>query len=94
LEDQLLSVVVGYEQPSLEEPREELIRETVANRILLKNLENSLLRELATCTGNMLDSTQLIETLDTTKSKANEVSVKNLKIFMQYYYFCYIKISI
>jgi dynein heavy chain len=68
--------VVGHERPSLEEQREELITETFANRNLLKNLENSLLRELATCTGNMLDNTELIETLDETKSKANEVSVK------------------
>ena len=73
LEDQLLSVIVGFERKELEEQRERLIQETSDNKKLLKDLENSLLRELATSTGNMLDNTELIGTLDETKSKATEV---------------------
>lgn len=41
---------------------------------MLKDLEDSLLRELATSTGNMLDNVELIQTLEETKSKASEVS--------------------
>lgn len=76
LEDQLLSVVVRSERPDLEEQREMLISETSINKQLLKQLEDSLLRELATSTGNMLDNIELISTLDNTKTKAAEVSLK------------------
>lgn len=50
-----------------------LIQETSRNKKLLKELEDSLLRELATSTGNMLDNEDLIQTLDETKEKATEV---------------------
>ncbi|XP_066546047.1 dynein axonemal heavy chain 10 [Amia ocellicauda] len=76
LEDQLLSVLVGFERKELEEQRERLIQETSDNKKLLKDLEDSLLRELATSTGNMLDNVELVQTLEETKSKATEVSEK------------------
>ncbi len=43
------------------------------NKRLLKSLEDTLLRELATSTGNMLDNSELVATLEETKSKASEV---------------------
>jgi len=46
------------------------------NKRLLKELEDSLLRELATSTGNMLDNMELVQTLDDTKAKASEVAEK------------------
>ncbi|KAK6624941.1 hypothetical protein RUM44_011805 [Polyplax serrata] len=76
LEDQLLSVVVRNERPDLEEQRESLIEETFLNKNLLKSLEDSLLRELSTSTGNMLDNVELVNTLENTKSKAGEVFLK------------------
>ncbi|XP_068620608.1 LOW QUALITY PROTEIN: dynein axonemal heavy chain 10 [Battus philenor] len=76
LEDQLLSVVVRAERSDLEEQRESLIMETSANKSLLSGLEDSLLRELATSTGNMLDNVELVNTLENTKSKAAEVMEK------------------
>uniref|UniRef100_A0A3B5AIM4 Dynein heavy chain ATP-binding dynein motor region domain-containing protein n=1 Tax=Stegastes partitus TaxID=144197 RepID=A0A3B5AIM4_9TELE len=76
LEDQLLSVLMGFEKKELEEQRERLIQETSSNKKLLKNLGDSLLRELATSTGNMLDNTELINTLEETKSKASELAEK------------------
>ncbi|XP_034494845.1 dynein heavy chain 10, axonemal isoform X4 [Ailuropoda melanoleuca] len=76
LEDQLLSVLVAYERRELEEQREHLIQETSENKNLLKDLEDSLLRELATSTGNMLDNVELLQTLEETKSKATEVLEK------------------
>lgn len=76
LEDQLLSVIMGFEKKELEEQRECLIQETSNNKKLLKNLGDTLLRELATSTGNMLDNTELIETLEKTKLKASEVFEK------------------
>ncbi|XP_030648846.1 dynein heavy chain 10, axonemal [Chanos chanos] len=76
LEDQLLSVLVGFERKELEEQRERLIQETSENKRLLKDLEDSLLRELTTSTGNMLDNVELVHTLEETKSKASEVFEK------------------
>lgn len=79
LEDQLLSVIMGFEKKELEEQREFLIQETSDNKKLLKNLGDTLLRELATSTGNMLDNTELVYTLEETKSKSSEVSLPNTK---------------
>lgn len=76
LEDQLLGVVVKNERPDLEEQREYLIMETSTNKTLLKRLEDTLLRELTTSTGNILDNIDLVETLEETKSKAGEVMEK------------------
>ncbi|KAB0803715.1 hypothetical protein PPYR_00685 [Photinus pyralis] len=76
LEDQLLSVVVRNERADLEEQRESLIAETSENKNLLQQLEDSLLRELSTSTGNMLDNVELINTLENTKTKASEVMNK------------------
>ena len=73
LEDQLLSVIVSHERRDIEEQRECLIQETSDNKKLLKDLEDALLRELATSTGNMLDNLDLIRTLEDTKAKALEV---------------------
>ena len=44
------------------------------NKRLLKDLEDTLLRELATSTGNMLDNEELVQTLEETKVKASEAS--------------------
>lgn len=65
---------MASERRELEEQREHLIQETSENKNLLKDLEDSLLRELATSTGNMLDNVELVQTLEETKSKATEVS--------------------
>jgi dynein heavy chain len=76
LEDQLLGVVVKSERLDLEEQREMLVEETSINKNLLSTLEDMLLRELTTSTGNMLDNVELIETLENTKKKSAEVSLK------------------
>ncbi|CAL1680177.1 unnamed protein product [Lasius platythorax] len=76
LENQLLSVVVRIERPDIEEQRETLILETSENKNLLQELEDSLLREIATDQGNMLDNIDLIETLENIKSRASEVMTK------------------
>ncbi|KAJ3299892.1 Dynein heavy chain 10, axonemal [Borealophlyctis nickersoniae] len=76
LSDQLLNVVVGHERKELEEQRERLIVEMSQNKGLLKDLEDTLLRELASSTGLMLDNVELIRTLEETKSKATEIGQK------------------
>ncbi|ORZ35435.1 dynein heavy chain and region D6 of dynein motor-domain-containing protein [Catenaria anguillulae PL171] len=76
LQDQLLNVVVSHERRELEEQRERLVQEMSANKTLLKELEDTLLRELASSTGMILDNTELIRTLDETKTKATEIAQK------------------
>ncbi|KAM3182244.1 hypothetical protein ACTXT7_012779 [Hymenolepis weldensis] len=66
LEGQLLSALVKHEYKELEDKRDE-------NKRILKELEDRLLLELATQTGNILDNWELIETLEKTKAKAVEV---------------------
>nr|CAH8833589.1 unnamed protein product [Trichobilharzia regenti] len=74
LEGQLLSTLVKHEHRELEERREMLIMETSENKRILKELEDRLLLELATQTGNILDNWDLIGTLEDTKNKAVDVS--------------------
>ncbi|CAH8459226.1 unnamed protein product [Dicrocoelium dendriticum] len=74
LEGQLLSALIKHEHRELEERREALIVEMSENKRTLKELEDRLLLELATQTGNILDNWELIATLEGTKSKAVDVS--------------------
>eukprot|EP00741_Cyanophora_paradoxa_P015322 tig00000194_g14791.t1 len=76
LEDQLLDVVVGHERLDLQQQRQDLINEMSENRSMLKELEDTLLRELANSTGNILDNEDLIATLENTKQKATEIAEK------------------
>ena len=61
LRHQLLNFVVGFERPDLEQQRLGLIKEMSANQTLLKKYEDSLLRELAEATGNILENEQLLQ---------------------------------
>ena len=70
LQEQLLNLTVGNERPDLEELRENLVAEMSANKATLKRLEDTLLRELSSAQGNILDNQDLIDTLENTKSKA------------------------
>ena len=76
LQEQLLNVTVKHERPDLELERERLVKETVANRALLKNLEDTLLRELSNAQGEIVDNVELIETLESAKTKSTEISEK------------------
>lgn len=51
LREQLLNLTVKHERPDLEEARETLVKEMSDNKSLLKNLEDMLLKELATSQG-------------------------------------------
>eukprot|EP00960_Hanusia_phi_P039624 753955-Hanusia_phi.AAC.6 len=76
LADQLLNVVVKHERPDLEELRENLVQELSENKILLKKCEDTLLRELAYATGNLLENEDLVLTLEKTKATAVEIASK------------------
>uniref|UniRef100_A0A7S4D2X3 Dynein-1, subspecies f n=1 Tax=Eutreptiella gymnastica TaxID=73025 RepID=A0A7S4D2X3_9EUGL len=76
LQAQLLNVVVAMERSDLEKQREELIITMSENKATLKTLEETLIRELALATGNILDNDDLISTLERTKESAADIAEK------------------
>ena len=76
LEDQLLNSVVFVERNDLAQQAAQLVEECAELATMLKELEDTLLFELANSTGNILDNTDLISTLEQTKTKATEISAK------------------
>jgi dynein heavy chain len=74
LEDQLLNVVVGFEQAELQATRERLIQTMSDNNRLLVEIENMLLKELNESTGNLLDNANLISTLENAKAKSLSIA--------------------
>jgi dynein heavy chain len=72
--------VICYEISDLEEQREKLIAETFEKKNLLKSLEDTVLRGLSTSTGDILDNTELLETLEETKRKVAKVNNLNSNI--------------
>jgi dynein heavy chain len=76
LQEQLLNVTVRHERPDLEEARERLVMEMSESKTLLKSLEDTLLKELSSATGEILDNAELITTLENTKEKAVEIAEK------------------
>jgi dynein heavy chain len=76
LRDQLINKVVENEQPALEEQRLNLVTEVADLRNQLKQMEDTLLRELAEATGNILENEDLIKTLEVTKAAAGEAQEK------------------
>jgi dynein heavy chain len=64
------------ERPDLEQQFSALVSEMSQNSRLLVQLEDSLLQNLASSKGNILDNEELISTLEDTKSKSVEISAK------------------
>ena len=74
LRDQLLGHVVQFERPEKEEQRKELIMKMSDNRKTLKALEDKLLKDLAESVGSLVDNEALIQTLEDTKLRSEEIS--------------------
>ncbi|XP_039193883.1 dynein heavy chain 2, axonemal isoform X2 [Crotalus tigris] len=74
LEAQLLGIVVRKERPELEEQKDSLVLNIAAGKRKLKELEDEILRLLNEATGSLLDDVQLVNTLQTSKVTATEVT--------------------
>ncbi|KAF7236750.1 Dynein heavy chain 2, axonemal [Varanus komodoensis] len=74
LEAQLLGIVVRRERPELEEQKDHLVLNIAAGKWKLKELEDEILRLLNEATGSLLDDVQLVNTLQTSKVTATEVT--------------------
>nr|XP_046242172.1 dynein axonemal heavy chain 2 isoform X2 [Scatophagus argus] len=74
LEAQLLGIVVRKERPELEEQKDSLVISIASGKRRLQELEDEILRLLSEATGSLLDDVQLVNTLQTSKATATEVS--------------------
>jgi len=66
LQDQMLGIVVQKEQPEMEEKKQELVKNNAAMNKQLKEIEDKIL-ELLSADGDILESKELIETLEYSK---------------------------
>ena len=70
LSAQLLASALQHEKPELEQRKTELLKTEEDLKVQLEDLENSLLQELATAEGNILENKVLLESLNLTKTKS------------------------
>lgn len=76
LQTQSLNDVLKSERPDVDERRSNLIKLQGEFKIHLRQLEKRLLQALNESRGNILDDDNVIETLETLKKEAAEISVK------------------
>ncbi|RDW80646.1 cytoplasmic dynein-like protein 1 heavy chain 1 [Coleophoma crateriformis] len=76
LQTQSLSEVLKSERPDVDERRSNLIKLQGEFKVHLRQLEKRLLQALNESRGNILDDDNVIETLETLKKEAAEISTK------------------
>eukprot|EP00698_Gefionella_okellyi_P021807 TRINITY_DN713_c0_g2_i1.p1 TRINITY_DN713_c0_g2~~TRINITY_DN713_c0_g2_i1.p1 ORF type:complete len:3408 (-),score=943.41 TRINITY_DN713_c0_g2_i1:2225-11140(-) len=76
LEEQLLALVVMKERPDLEEQKSSLMRSNAQMRHDLEELEDRILTKLSQSAGNILDDSNLIDTLSDSKTKWADIQKK------------------
>ncbi|KAJ3056563.1 Dynein heavy chain 2, axonemal [Rhizophlyctis rosea] len=74
LEDQLLGIVVKREKPELEEQKNALVVNVASAKKKLVELEDEILYLLSTAQGSLLDDEKLVNTLQSSKTIAEEVT--------------------
>ncbi|KAJ3242061.1 Dynein heavy chain 2, axonemal [Chytriomyces hyalinus] len=74
LEDQLLGIVVRKEKPELEEQKNTLVSNVAAAKRKLVELEDEILYLLSTAQGSLLDDEKLVNTLQSSKLIAEDVT--------------------
>ena len=68
--------VISKEQKALEDSLNALLTDVNNNKKELQKLDKNLLQRLTESKGNLLDDTELMEVLNSTKTQAKEVAVK------------------
>ncbi len=76
LEDQLLAILVRRERPELEEQKSVLVTSMAAAKRKLVELEDEILFLLATAQGSLLDDEKLVNTLQSSKTISEEVTMQ------------------
>ena len=75
LEDQLLGIVVAEERPDLEDAKNQLIVSNARMKQELKEIEDKILVRLSSSEGSPVDDIDLIQTLEASKIKSQEIKV-------------------
>lgn len=70
LSGQLLAATLQHEKPELETKKTELLKTEEEFKIELSKLEDTLLEELASAKGNILENKELLESLNKTKESS------------------------
>eukprot|EP00397_Hematodinium_sp_SG-2012_P003885 GEMP01003895.1.p1 GENE.GEMP01003895.1~~GEMP01003895.1.p1 ORF type:complete len:1122 (+),score=230.34 GEMP01003895.1:113-3367(+) len=70
LEGQLLGITLAHEKPDLEKRKSELLQKEEDLKLQLAECEEELLIQLADSTGDVLENTKLIRSLEDTKAKS------------------------
>lgn len=86
LEGQLLGVTIQNEQPELEQEKMTILQNEEGLKLKLAKLEESLLFDLASSRGSLLENTTLIESLNKIKTQATEIAeslAKSREVQMQ-----------
>merc|ERR1719242_1620739 len=76
LQSQTLNKVLRVERPDVEQRRNEQLRLQGEFKFQIKELENQLLNALNTSTGNILEDTDLMDTLEELKLKSKVIAEK------------------
>ena len=76
LQTQSLAEVLKSERPDVDERRSNLIKQQGEFKVNLRQLEKRLLQALNESRGNILDDDNVIETLETLKTEAADISAK------------------
>ena len=74
LVSQLLGATILHERPELEQRKTDLLRTEEEMKVQLAGLEESLLQELATAEGNILENKVLLQSLNETKAKSSTIA--------------------
>lgn len=73
LEEQCVGIVVSNVNKQLEKNKNDVITKIADNKQLIKDLEDTILRMLQESKGNLLEDVALIDTLQVSKEKSDEV---------------------
>jgi len=76
LEEQLLNITVQEELPDLAEKKAELVTANAAANKQLYDIESNILHLLSSAEGNILDNTDLIDTLADAKNTSEEIKLQ------------------
>merc|ERR1719277_210905 len=76
LEDQMLGIVVSKERPDLEQQKNELVVQNAKMNKTLKEIEDDILKLLATSEGDVLEDDTLVDKVTTSKVVAGEINQK------------------
>jgi len=76
LEDQMLGIVVAKERPDLEEEKNNLVVQNAKNNKMLKDIEDDILRLLATSEGDVLEDDTLVDKVTVSKAVSDDINEK------------------